>query len=204
MVTRWVKVTELPELFFFANMPRAHLATIQVIQVFGSTSSLFRLRLTSTTTCWVRCQLSEDHPWSNYHEVTHGCEIEPARPGRFQTSDALKLGRPEMVSKTEKEKMGHRCWQVWICSWVFRPVERVEQNTSWIHGHFWLYRFWIVCCLLWSAVGSENSQCRCCLLFEKYWVLPKGMATDTVLLVPKLTVERLFFVKEPQPRRLSE
>lgn len=92
----------------------AHLATIQVIQVFGSTSSLFRLRLTSTTTCWVRCQLSEDHPWSNYHEVTPGCEIEPARPGRFQTSDALKLGRPEMVSKTEKEKMGHRCWQVWM------------------------------------------------------------------------------------------
>ena len=89
-------------------------ATIQVIQVSGSTSSHVRLRRTSTTTCWVRCQLSEDHPWSNYHEVTHGCEIEPARPGRFQTSDALKLGRPEMVSKTEKEKTGHRCWQVWM------------------------------------------------------------------------------------------
>lgn len=85
-----------------------------------------------------------------------------------------------------------------ICSWVFRPVERVEQNTSWIHGHLWLY----MDCLLWSAVGSENSQCRCCLLSEKYWVLPKGMATDTVSLVPKLTVERLFCKGTPTKKTI--
>ena len=55
------------------------------IRELSTSFAIVRLRLTSTKTCWALCPLSEDHPWSNYHEVIHGGETEPARPGRFQT-----------------------------------------------------------------------------------------------------------------------